>query len=274
MRQRRWASTAPAVATATANECGCTVLIRLVRSITPSMRPVSGSCTGAAAHVHACTTSLKCSAANTWTAWSAASAVPIAFVPAPPSLHSAPTAKFIEFAAASRTLRRALEPQQRPVRIADHHQVRRVVGDPGEALADQRRHSDERMDLPARRRLVVVRDQRRGAVGARIDARRRGSPPGLGDRLAHGLRATASEEPLPGTTDFPRSERWGSRGVDGQPGIPQSSPLGPIVGDRGDTQRTAVSPRAQTNLQRPCSASSLQTTGPARRRGRTGEWSV
>ena len=65
--------------------------------------PVSGSCTGAAAHVHACTTSLKCSAANTWTAWSAASAVPIALVPAPPSLHSAPTAKFIEFAAASRT---------------------------------------------------------------------------------------------------------------------------------------------------------------------------
>ena len=103
MRQRRCASTAPAVATATAKECGCTVLIRLVRSITPSTRPVSGSCTGAAAQVHACTTSLKCSAANTWTAWSAASAVPIAFVPAPLSLHSAPTAKFIEFAAESRT---------------------------------------------------------------------------------------------------------------------------------------------------------------------------
>ena len=103
MRHRRCASTAPAVATATANECGCTVLIRLVRSITPMRSPVSGSCTGAAAQVHACTTSLKCSAAKTWTAWSAASAVPIALVPAPPSLHSAPTAKFIEFAAARRT---------------------------------------------------------------------------------------------------------------------------------------------------------------------------
>ena len=103
MRQRRCASIAPAVATATAKECGCTVLILLVRSITPSTSPVSGSWTGAAAHVHACTTSLKCSAANTCTAWSAASAVPIAFVPAPLSLHSAPTAKFIEFAAASRT---------------------------------------------------------------------------------------------------------------------------------------------------------------------------
>jgi hypothetical protein len=42
---------------------------------------------------------LKCSAANTCTAWSAASAVPIAFVPAPPSLHSVPSAKFIDSAA-------------------------------------------------------------------------------------------------------------------------------------------------------------------------------
>ena len=50
--------TAPAVATATANECGCTVLMRLVRSTIPSTRPVSGSCTGAAAHVHCWTTSL------------------------------------------------------------------------------------------------------------------------------------------------------------------------------------------------------------------------
>ena len=91
------------MATATANECGCTVLILLVRSITPSNAPLSGSCTGAAAHVQAWTTSLKCSAANTCTAWSAARAVPIAFVPAPLSLHSAPMAKFIEFAAASRT---------------------------------------------------------------------------------------------------------------------------------------------------------------------------
>ena len=79
--------------------CGCTVAISPVRSMTPITLPVSGSLTGAAAHVHAWTTSLKCSVANTCTACSAASAVPIAFVPAPPSLHSVPSAKFIESAA-------------------------------------------------------------------------------------------------------------------------------------------------------------------------------
>ena len=66
--------------------------------------PVSGSCTGAAAQVHDWTISLKCSEANTWTACSAASAVPMALVPAPPSLHSVPSAKFIESAACMRTL--------------------------------------------------------------------------------------------------------------------------------------------------------------------------
>jgi len=45
--------------------CGCTVDISPVRSITPMTWPVSGSLTGAAAHVQACTTSLKCSVANT-----------------------------------------------------------------------------------------------------------------------------------------------------------------------------------------------------------------
>ncbi len=70
----------------------------------PSSCPVSGSCTGAAAQVQAWTISLKCSAAKTCTAWSAASAVPIALVPAPFSLHRAPSVKFIESAAAMRTL--------------------------------------------------------------------------------------------------------------------------------------------------------------------------
>ncbi len=127
-------------------------------------------------------------------------------------------------------LGRALEPQQRPVGIADHHQVRRVVGDPGEALADQRRHRHQRMDLPARRGLVVVGDRGRGAVRARIDAGRRRAPPRVGDRPTDGLRAIASEESLPGMANLPRSPRRRSRGVDGQPGIPQSCPRGPIVG--------------------------------------------
>ncbi len=74
-----------------------------VRSITPSSAPVSGSWIGAAEQVQRCTGSLKCSGPNTWTAWLAAIAVPIALVPAPPSLHSTPSAKFIISAARRRT---------------------------------------------------------------------------------------------------------------------------------------------------------------------------
>ena len=74
-----------------------------MRSITPSSSPVSGSWIGAALHVQRCTGSLKCSGPNTCTAWSTASAVPIAFVPAPGSLHSVPSAKFMSAAARRRT---------------------------------------------------------------------------------------------------------------------------------------------------------------------------
>ena len=70
--------------------------------MTPISAPVSGSWIGAAEQTQACTGSLKCSAPNTWTAWSTATAVPIAFVPAPRSLHSVPSAKFIESAARRR----------------------------------------------------------------------------------------------------------------------------------------------------------------------------
>ena len=101
---RNCASTACAVAVATAIEWGCTVRISPVRSITPITSPVSGSWTGAAAQVQRWTISLKCSEANTWTACLAAIAVPIALVPAPPSDHSVPSAKFIESAARSRTV--------------------------------------------------------------------------------------------------------------------------------------------------------------------------
>ena len=69
----------------------------------PSSSPVSGSWIGAAEHVQRWTGSLKCSGPKTCTAWSAAIAVPIAFVPAPGSLHSTPSAKFIFSAARRRT---------------------------------------------------------------------------------------------------------------------------------------------------------------------------
>jgi hypothetical protein len=44
---------------------GCTLEMSPVRSMMPSSRPVSGSVTGAAAHVQRWTGSVKCSAAKT-----------------------------------------------------------------------------------------------------------------------------------------------------------------------------------------------------------------
>jgi hypothetical protein len=102
MSSRSDASTACAVAVATARLCGCTVEKSPVRSITPSRQPLSGSWIGAAEHVQRWTTSLKCSGPKTWTAWSAAIAVPMALVPAPGSLQSVPSVKFMWSAARMR----------------------------------------------------------------------------------------------------------------------------------------------------------------------------
>ena len=167
---------------------------------------------------------------------------------------------------------RALEPQQRAIRIADHHQVRRVVGDPGEALADQRRDGEERMHLPAGRGLVVVGDQRRRALRARIDAGGERAAPGVGDRPPHGLRAATADKPFPGASNFPRAPRGRGRGINRQPGVTQSTSLGPA---RGIGPRPKVRPpRAQGNS----TAAQLQRLGvtnggvrcrlsPARQRG-------
>ncbi len=63
---------------------------------------MSGSWIGAAEQTQRWTGSWKCSGPKTWTAWSTASAVPIALVPAPGSLHSVPSAKFMTSAARMR----------------------------------------------------------------------------------------------------------------------------------------------------------------------------
>ena len=149
---------------------------------------MSGSWIGAAEHVQRCTTSLKCSGPKTCTAWSAAIAVPIAFVPAPGSLHSVPSVKFMWSAARRRRLRAALDAQQDAVGVGDDDEVVGVLGDGGEALVDQRRGAGERVLLPQHLRLVLVGDDRRELVAGRVDARRDGAPPGVDDRLADVVR--------------------------------------------------------------------------------------
>ena len=135
-----------------------------VRSITPITAPVSGSWIGAALHVQRCTGSLKCSGPKTWTAWSSAIAVPIAFVPAPPSLHSVPSAKFMSPAARRRTGGAALDRHQHAVGVRDHDQVAGLVGDRRQALVDQRRRRrragaprSARASRPRRRRPAPSR---------------------------------------------------------------------------------------------------------------------
>ena len=189
MRQRRCASIAPAVATATAKECGCTVLIRLVRSITPSTRAGVGVVhRGGRArprlhdlvevlggeHLHRVVGGQR-----------GADRVRARAALAP----QRPDREVHRVRGREPDARRALEPQQRPVGIADHHQVRGVVGDPGEALADERRDRHERVDLPARRDLVVVGDRRRGA--ARASDRRRPRTSAARSRRSGGARTPA-----------------------------------------------------------------------------------
>ena len=64
-------------------------------------RPLSGSCSGAALHVQPCTGVAKCSAEKTCSAWSSASAVPIAFVPAAASLQREPRCRWTSVARSS-----------------------------------------------------------------------------------------------------------------------------------------------------------------------------
>ena len=93
-----WDSIADAQARTSARLRGPASSAPPVRSTTPSSSPESGSRTGAATHDHGCTWSPKCSDAAICTGLRVASAVPGAFVPAPPSLHSAPATKCIDSA--------------------------------------------------------------------------------------------------------------------------------------------------------------------------------
>ena len=80
-RTRSWFSASWAVAATSATIAGCAVCSGPVTSIAPTIAPLSGSCTGAAAQVHAWTARTRCSAEWIDTGASTASAVPIAFVP-------------------------------------------------------------------------------------------------------------------------------------------------------------------------------------------------
>ena len=97
---------------------------------------VGGSWIGAAEHHHGCWPAAKCSALKTCTAWSMASAVPIAFVPTLSSVQSIPSSKMIR-SALRRTAGSALHPQDAALRVDDHHHVLGVVGEAAEAGAQR-----------------------------------------------------------------------------------------------------------------------------------------
>ncbi len=79
---------ATAVARTSAKVCADPIEEPPVRSMLPIGRPVTGSCTGTAVHVHGRTSREKCSCPSICTSRSRASAVPGALVPAPCSLQS------------------------------------------------------------------------------------------------------------------------------------------------------------------------------------------
>ena len=166
-------------------------------------RPDAGSCTGAAAHVQPCRSRLKCSAEKICTACSSASAVPTAFVPTAASLHSAPGVK----CGPQRGLehpRVPVDPQQRPVGVADRDQMPGFRGHRAEQAADERRDGRQRMGREASGRLLGVEHHRRGAVG--IDAGSRAAGPRTHDDLAqHRRRAATAEHDLMRTAQQSRT---------------------------------------------------------------------
>ena len=89
-RTRSWFSASVAVVDTSWTSAGCAVCSGPLMSIAPRIAPVSGSCTGAATHVHAWKARTRCSAEWIVTGASTASVVPIAFVPIDSSLTCVP----------------------------------------------------------------------------------------------------------------------------------------------------------------------------------------
>ena len=203
-----------------------TTLMSPVRSMTPMTSPVSGSTTGAAEHVQRWTGSVKCSAAKTWTAWPAATAVPIAFVPAEVSLHSAPSMKFMSSAARFRSvvsplmLRSIPSASETTSRLSDsssvsamHCWMRPLAPRSGWSSHIARAPSSSTTDLAGRR-----------PVGSTPASRER--MPGVGDRPADVGRAgvlvvalqAIVDEVLPRVAQLTRPLGRDRVDVDGKPG--------------------------------------------------------
>ncbi len=201
-----------------------------VRSMTPSSRPVSGSMTGAAAQVQRCTGSVKCSAAKTCTACSAASAVPTALVPAPDSLHSAPSTKFMSSAARLRSWASPRMLQQHAVGVADDEQVVGLDRRLGHALVDQRRGGRAADGRPTRARAPAARAPT-ARPGGRSGRRRRRASAATSRRSARGspacrrprrvLRRRSVDEVLPRVAQLPGALGRDRGRVDRYPGTPR-----------------------------------------------------
>ena len=182
--------------------------------------------TGAAEHCQRWTGSVKCSAAKTCTAWAAAIAVPIAFVPADGSLHSAPSTKFMSSAARFRSCASPLMLSSTPVGVGDDEQVVGVEQGLGHALLDERADGLQRMLVPHLAGAGELDDGLRGQAAAGVHAGLAGAPPGVGDRAAHVGRAgvlvgalqPVLDEVLPGVAQLTGPFGRDRVGIDGDPG--------------------------------------------------------
>ena len=184
-------------------------------STAPSTRPVRGSCTGAAAQVHGCTRRMKCSAANTCTGRSTATAVPGAFVPTarlrpPRARHEVHPPRLPP------GRRMPLDPQQPAVRVAHREQMLAVGGEGPHQLTEQRHHPRQRMLGPVGAEVPVAELDARRPVGP--DAGPRGTPPRVGHHRAHRpLHRARLGERLVRAPQQPRRARQGRPPAPGPP---------------------------------------------------------
>jgi hypothetical protein len=134
---------------------------------------------------------LKCSKANTWKAWSAASAVPIPFVPSAASLYRAP----LDEIHLGGTLLKPLVAQSvedEPRRIGHDDDASRLLGHLPELLRKDVGKRPKRMLEPASEHFRLVGLDRGQQVG-RIEACGKRASPRLDDRRSQSCRRSGWE---------------------------------------------------------------------------------
>ena len=156
----------------------------------------------------------------------AATAVPIAFVPAERLAPQRALDEVHVVGGAVSQLRVALDAEQQAVGVGDDEQVVGVEQGLGHALLDERADGLQRVLVPHLARAGELDDGLRGQAPAGVDAGFARAPPGVGDRAADigragvlvGALQAILDEVLPGVAQLTGPFRRDRVGIDGDPG--------------------------------------------------------